>query len=109
MSNELLTVKGMTKHFRLEARGIFGKGPVLRAVDGIDFSLERGETLGLVGESGCGKSTTARLILRLIEPTSGSVTFDGTDVLKCSKEELRQRNVPSHDPAMCRHLRAGGE
>ena len=90
MSDELLTVRGMTKHFRLEARGLFEKGPVLRAVDGIDFSLERGETLGLVGESGCGKSTTARLVLRLIEATGGSVTFDGIDVLNCSKAELRQ-------------------
>jgi oligopeptide transport system ATP-binding protein len=90
MSNELLSVEGLTKHFRLEAKGLFEKGPLLRAVDGIDFVLERGETLGLVGESGCGKSTTARLVLRLLEVTSGRVTFDGKDIVKCSKAELRQ-------------------
>jgi oligopeptide/dipeptide ABC transporter ATP-binding protein len=90
MSEALLSVEGLTKHFRLEAKGLFEKGPLLRAVDGIDFTLERGETLGLVGESGCGKSTTARLVLRLIEATSGSVMFGGTDVLNCSGTELRQ-------------------
>jgi ABC-type oligopeptide transport system ATPase subunit len=90
MSNELLSVEGLTKHFRLEAKGLFEKGPLLRAVDGIDFVLERGETLGLVGESGCGKSTTARLVLRLLEATSGRVTFDGKDIVTCTKAELRQ-------------------
>ena len=90
MSEQLLSVEGLTKHFRLEARGLFEKGPLLRAVDGIDFVLERGETLGLVGESGCGKSTTARLVLRLIEATGGSINFDGIDVLQCSTAELRQ-------------------
>ena len=90
MSEHLLSVEGLTKHFRLEARGLFEKGPLLRAVDGINFVLERGETLGLVGESGCGKSTTARLVLRLIEATGGSINFDGIDVLQCSTAELRQ-------------------
>ena len=90
MSEPLLTVRGLTKHFRLEGRGLFETGPTLKAVDDIDFDVGSGETLGLVGESGCGKSTTARLVLRLIEPTAGSVVFDGVDVLKCSKDELQK-------------------
>jgi oligopeptide transport system ATP-binding protein len=90
MSEPLLSVRGLTKHFRLEGRGLFERGPVLHAVDAIDFDVARGETLGLVGESGCGKSTTARLVLRLIEPTAGSVVFNGIDVLGCSKDELQK-------------------
>jgi oligopeptide/dipeptide ABC transporter ATP-binding protein len=89
MGSELLAVRGLTKHFQLEAKGLFEKRLTVHAVDGIDFSLETGETLGLVGESGCGKSTVARLVLRLLEATAGSVIFDGEDVLNCSKEELR--------------------
>ncbi len=69
----LLEVEGLTKHFRTRAGSV-------RAVDGVSFSIGRGETLALVGESGCGKSTTARLVLRLIEPTSGRVCFDGQDI-----------------------------
>ena len=88
MSGNILTVSGLVKHFKLQPKGLFEHAPLLRAVDGIDFEAMRGETLGLVGESGCGKSTTARLILRLIEPTAGSVNLDGIDVLSCSKKEL---------------------
>ncbi len=62
----------------------------MRAVDGVSFDIHRGETLGLVGESGCGKTTTGRMILRLIEPTSGSVTLDGVDLLSLSARELRR-------------------
>jgi len=102
MSEPLLSVRGLTKHFRLEGSGLFEKGPTLKAVDDIDFDVAQGETLGLVGESGCGKSTTARLVLRLIEPTAGSVVFDGTDVLKCSKDELqklrREMQIVFQDP-----------
>ena len=72
MSEQLLLVEGLTKNFRLEGKGLFDKGPLLRAVDGVNFTLDRGETLGLVGESGCGKSTTARLVLRLVEATGGT-------------------------------------
>ncbi len=72
------------KHFPVE-----GSDDVVRAVDGVSFELMRGETLGLVGESGCGKSTVGRCLLRLIEPTAGKVTFDGRDVLSLGKSELR--------------------
>lgn len=75
----LLSIKGLTKHFPLK-KNIFGKGDVVRAVDQIDFDVLPGETLGVVGESGCGKSTTARLLMQLINPTAGEVIFDGAVV-----------------------------
>src|SRR6185503_6498056 len=71
-------------------KGLFGKGAPVRAVDDVSFSIEKGETFGLVGESGSGKTTTGRCILRLIEPTSGEVVFDGRDVLKLSRGDLRR-------------------
>ena len=72
----LLSIKGLTKHFPLK-KNLFGNGDVVRAVDHIDFDVMPGETLGVVGESGCGKSTTARLLMQLINPTAGEVVFDG--------------------------------
>ncbi len=72
----LLSIKGLTKHFALK-KNILGQGDVVRAVDHIDFDVLPGETLGVVGESGCGKSTTARLLMQLISPTAGEVIFDG--------------------------------
>ena len=81
--NVLLEVKDLKKYFQT-SRG------QLHAVDGVSFSIEKGRTLGLVGESGCGKSTTGRTILRLIEPTSGQVLFDGQDVAQLSHGELRK-------------------
>lgn len=82
MSDILLDVRNLKKYFKT------AKGP-LHAVDGVSFTIERGKVLGIVGESGCGKSTTGRAILRLIEPTSGEIFFEGKDVAKMSKRELR--------------------
>jgi len=76
----LLTIRGLSKHFALK-KGLFGRGGgMVRAVDGVDFSVLQGETLGVVGESGCGKSTTARLLMHLITPSTGDVVFDGRAV-----------------------------
>ena len=76
----LLAVNGLLKHFG-KKKDLFGKaGPVVRAVDGVDFIVAKGETLGIVGESGCGKSTTARLIMQIIRPDAGDILFDGEAV-----------------------------
>ena len=85
----LLEVRHLTKEFTRRA-GLFGKTTAVRAVDDVSFTIDRGETFGLVGESGSGKTTTGRCILRLIEPTSGEVIFDGKDVLKLSRGEMRR-------------------
>ncbi len=83
MPDDLLTVTNLKKYFKTP------KG-LLHAVDDISFSMARGKTLGLVGESGCGKSTTGRLLLRLLEPSSGEVFFEGKDVFKLGTMELRE-------------------
>jgi oligopeptide transport system ATP-binding protein len=91
--NELLRVEGLAKHYPVK-RGILGREEgVVRAVDGVSFALARGETLALVGESGCGKSTTARLVLRLIEPTAGTVRFDGVEVSGAAELRALRRRV----------------
>ena len=98
----LLEVQGLRKHFPV-VKGVLRRtvGHVL-AVDGVSFSIERGETLGLVGESGCGKSTVARSVLRLIEPTGGSIKLDGTDITSLGRAALRpfrrQMQIIFQDP-----------
>lgn len=84
----LLQVENLKKHFVIP-QGMFKEDVVVRAVDGVSFSVDQGETFAIVGESGCGKSTTGRTILRLTDATSGKVTFDGIDVLGLSYEEMR--------------------
>ncbi len=85
----ILTVTGLKKHFPVRSGAFRRTKAWVRAVDGVSFELRRGTTLGLVGESGCGKTTTARTILRLIEPTAGKVFFDGLPVHRLSRERLR--------------------
>ena len=85
----LLEVRGLVKEFS-RSRGLFAGRSVVRAVDGVSFAIEEGETFGLVGESGSGKTTTGRCILRLVEPTSGEVLFRGEDVLGFSRARLRR-------------------
>jgi oligopeptide/dipeptide ABC transporter ATP-binding protein len=98
----LLVVRDLVKHFPI--RGGFWNRQVgaVRAVEGVSFDLKAGETLGLVGETGCGKTTAARCILRLIEPTAGTVHFDGVDVLAAKAERLRalrrQMQIVFQDP-----------
>jgi oligopeptide transport system ATP-binding protein len=85
----ILQVKNLVKHFQISG-GLFGGGAgIVKAVDGVSFEIHRGETLGLVGESGCGKTTTGRCILRLEPPTSGEVVFEGRDMSKLSDAEMR--------------------
>jgi len=86
----LLVVKDLKKYFPVKKGLWFGERADVRAVDGVSFAIGRGETLGLVGESGCGKSTTARLVLRLLEPTAGEVHFGKTPVFKANRKEMHQ-------------------
>jgi oligopeptide transport system ATP-binding protein len=94
----LVTADGLSRYFnapRSVGDLLHGRQPIVRAVDAVDLAIDQGESVGLVGESGCGKSTTGRCILRLIEPTSGSVWFEGRDVTAMGRDDLR---------AMARHM-----
>lgn len=87
----MLEVKNLTKHFSVNS-GFFANGrTVVRAVENVSFTINRGETLGLVGESGCGKTTTGRTIIRLYEPTAGSIIFDGEDITNVEMKPVRKR------------------
>jgi oligopeptide/dipeptide ABC transporter ATP-binding protein len=90
MADELLRVEGLKKHFPV-TRGIIFQKQVdsVKAVDGVSFTLNEGETLGVVGESGCGKSTMARCLLKLLEPTEGKIVFQGRDISRLSRREMR--------------------
>ena len=90
MTGPLLSVEDLEVHFPLPGGRFGARDERVRAVDGVSFTVDRGATLGLVGESGCGKSTTGLALLRLVEPTGGRVVFDGTDLTRLPRRELRR-------------------
>ncbi|MCT4347974.1 ABC transporter ATP-binding protein [Vibrio splendidus] len=86
--SEVIRIEGLEQHF-LSGKGLFKKGYVIKAVDGVSFSVNQGETLGLVGESGCGKSTLGRTLLKLYEPSAGKIFFEGEDITHYSTKRMR--------------------
>src|SRR5207248_11086216 len=88
--DELLVVEGLKKHFPVTRGIIFQKQiAAVKAVDGVSFAVRKGETLGVVGEPGCGKATRARCVMRLLDATEGRIVFDGRDITKLSRTEMR--------------------
>lgn len=90
VTEEILVVKNLKKYYPITGGVLGGQTGVVKAVDDVSFTVKRGETLGLVGESGCGKSTTGRSLLRLIEPTAGEILFDGVNITALKPEEMRK-------------------
>ncbi|WP_368234155.1 ABC transporter ATP-binding protein [Anaerotruncus rubiinfantis] len=86
----LLEARELVKHFPVKTSALFAPKRYVKAVDGVTFTVHENETLGLVGESGCGKTTLGKMLLRLIEPTAGQVLFEGEDVLRTSSQQLRK-------------------
>ena len=104
MAGNLLEVRNLKKYYSVKSGFLNKDRRSVKAVDGINLSVKQGEILGIVGESGCGKSTLGRSILRLIEPTSGEVIFEGTNICGLKKEEMRlkrrEMQIVFQDPAL---------
>ena len=105
MSETMLEVNNLTKYFPIYGGILLRQVAAIHAVDGVSFDIKRGETLGLVGESGCGKTTLSRVALRLIEPTAGTVRYLGRDLFKASQKEMRKLRLEMamifQDPYAC--------
>lgn len=89
-TNNLVEIKGLKKYFSIKGKGFFSKNQTLKAVDDVSFSIKKGETFGLVGESGCGKSTIGRTLSKLYDPTEGEIIFNGVDISKFSEKEMKE-------------------
>lgn len=90
MTENILELNNLTKYFNSKGQGLFNRNPgLVKAVDGVSFNVAKGETVGLVGESGCGKTTVGRTVMKLYEPTSGSIVFDGEEISKLSYKKMK--------------------